>query len=120
LLPPAEKLLQNELVSTVKSQVKITPYVETQGFKSFSVYYHGRLSPNDFKGPWLTDTFVLNRTKNQAYPIQTGKRIWIKDVNHKQDARLITKCNYQADRYFRYQFNLIDSEGAYFVWQRKR
>ena len=119
LLPPAEKLLQNELVQTVKEQVKINTKIETQGFKSFSIYYHGKLSAQDFSGPWDTDTFVLNRVSNSPYPKQLGKRTWIKDAVHRENARLITKCDYVADRYFRYQFSLIDSSGAYFVWQRR-
>lgn len=119
LLPIAERCLQQELVQTVKQEVGKNKLVETHGFKSFALYFHGNLQPADMVGPWQSDTFVLNRIQSQPYPKQEGKRIWIKDVHHQQNARLITKANFVADRYFRYQFALIDSQGAYFVWQRK-
>lgn len=129
LLPPAEKLLQQELKETIAEQKKITPHIETHGFKSFALYYHGKITENEMLGPWTTDTFVINRTQNQPYPKQWAKRIWIKDASHIHtktnngtnlpNARLITKSSYVADRYFRYQFNPIDSMGAYFVWERR-
>ncbi|MFM2334188.1 MAG: hypothetical protein RIS91_191 [Bacteroidota bacterium] len=119
LLPPMESLLQKELKQTIITESEATPYVETQGFKSFALYFHGNVSPQKMNGPWLTDTFVLHRSQGKPYPKQEGKRIWIKDANHRENARLITKSSYVADAYFRYQFKLIDSQGAYFVWQRR-
>lgn len=120
LLPAAESLLQNELTTTVQTQTnQPAQYVETHGFRSYALYYHGKLKPAQMQGPWLTDTFVIHRSQNNPYPKQEAKRVWIKDANHHQNARLITKSTFVADRYFRYQFNLIDSQGAYFVWQRR-
>ncbi len=120
LLPAAESLLQNELTTTVQTQTnQPAQYVETHGFRSYALYYHGKLKPAQMQGPWLTDTFVIHRSQNNPYPNQEAKRVWIKDANHHQNARLITKSTFVADRYFRYQFNLIDSQGAYFVWQRR-
>jgi len=120
LMPAAESLLQNELTTTVQTQTnQPAQYVETHGFRSYALYYHGKLKPAQMQGPWLTDTFVIHRSQNNPYPKQEAKRVWIKDANHHQNARLITKSTFVADRYFRYQFNLIDSQGAYFVWQRR-
>lgn len=120
LLPAAESLLQKELTTTVQTQTnQPAQYVETHGFRSYALYYHGKLIPAQMQGPWLTDTFVIHRSQNNPYPKQEAKRVWIKDANHHQNARLITKSTFVADRYFRYQFNLIDSQGAYFVWQRR-
>lgn len=120
LLPAAESLLQRELTTTIKTQTnQPAQFVETHGFRSYALYFHGKLKPSQMQGPWLTDTFVLARSTNNPYPKQEAKRVWIKDANHHQNARLITKSTFVADRYFRYQFNLIDSQGAYFVWQRR-
>jgi hypothetical protein len=120
LLPAAESLLQSELTATVKTETQQKqPLVETHGFRSYALYFHGQLKPEQMEGPWLTDTFVLRRSLSNPYPIQEAKRVWIKDATHREKARLITKSTFVADRYFRYQFNLIDSQGAYFVWQRR-
>lgn len=120
LLPAAESLLQSELTATVKHETaQQDAFVETHGFRSYALYFHGKFAAADMEGPWLTDTFVLHRSVNSPYPKQEAKRVWIKDANHHENARLITKSTFFADRYFRYQFNLIDSQGAYFVWQRR-
>ena len=120
LLPPVERLLQRELTRTVIQESQpINQFVETHGFRSYALYFHGKLNPSHMQGPWLSDTFVLHRSQFNPYPKQEAKRIWIKDANHREKARLITKSTFVADRYFRYQFNLIDSQGAYFVWQRR-
>ena len=120
LFPAAESLLQSELTATVKTETQQKqPLVETHGFRSYALYFHGKLKPEQMEGPWLTDTFVLRRSQSNPYPKQEAKRVWIKDATHREKARLITKSTFVADRYFRYQFNLIDSQGAYFVWQRR-
>jgi hypothetical protein len=120
LLPPAERLLQKELTQTVVQETEPkNQIVETHGFRSYALYFHGKTQPENMQGVWLTDTFVLHRSQHNPYPLQEAKRVWIKDANHHYNARLITKSTYVADRYFRYQFNLIDSQGAYFVWQRR-
>lgn len=120
LLPPVERLLQRELTNTViQESTPNNQFVETHGFRSYALYYHGKLKPSQTQGPWLIDTFVLHKSESNPYPKQEAKRIWIKDAQHKENARLITKSTFVADRYFRYQFNLIDSQGAYFVWQRR-
>jgi len=120
LFPAAESLLQSELTATVKTETQqMKPLVETHGFRSYALYFHGKLKPEQMEGPWLTDTFVLRRSQSNPYPKQEAKRVWIKDATHREKARLITKSTFVADRYFRYQFNLIDSQGAYFVWQRR-
>jgi hypothetical protein len=120
LLPPAERLLQKELTQTVVQETEPkNQIVETHGFRSYALYFHGKTQPENMQGIWLTDTFVLHRSQHNPYPLQEAKRVWIKDANHHENARLITKSTYVADRYFRYQFNLIDSQGAYFVWQRR-
>jgi hypothetical protein len=120
LFPAAESLLQSELTATVKTETQQKqPLVETHGFRSYALYFHGQFKPEQMEGPWLTDTFVLRRSQSNPYPKQEAKRVWIKDATHREKARLITKSTFVADRYFRYQFNLIDSQGAYFVWQRR-
>ena len=120
LFPAVESLLQSELTATVKTETQQKqPLVETHGFRSYALYFHGKLKPEQMEGPWLTDTFVLRRSQSNPYPKQEAKRVWIKDATHREKARLITKSTFVADRYFRYQFNLIDSQGAYFVWQRR-
>lgn len=120
LFPAAESLLQSELTATVKTETQQKqPLVETHGFRSYSLYFHGQFKPEQMEGPWLSDTFVLRRSQSNPYPKQEAKRVWIKDATHREKARLITKSTFVADRYFRYQFNLIDSQGAYFVWQRR-
>jgi 4-amino-4-deoxy-L-arabinose transferase-like glycosyltransferase len=119
-LPPAATLLQHELTQTVKIETRnANAAVETHGFRSYALYFHGKLKPQEMEGPWLTDTFVLHRSQTHPYPKQEAKRVWIKDGNHREKARLITKASYVTDRYFRYQFQLVDSQGAYFVWQRR-
>lgn len=119
LLPVVAQITQDELIHTVHKETQISKMVETHGFKSFALYYHGKMQPADFNGDWLSDTMVINRTLNQPYPKQLGKRIWIKDGQPKQRATLITKCNYVTDKYFLFQFSPIDTQGAYWLWQRK-
>lgn len=119
LLPVVSKITQDELIHTVHKETQINKLVETHGFKSFALYYHGKMQPADFNGYWMKDTFVQNRTVNQSYPKQWGKRVWIKDGQPKESARLITKCNYLTDKYFLFQFRPVDTIGAYWVWQRK-
>jgi hypothetical protein len=119
LLPVVSQITQDELIRTVHKETQINKLVETHGFKSFALYYHGKMQPIDFNGDWMNDTFVKNRTLNQSYPKQWGKRVWIKDGQPKESARIITKCNYLTDKYFLYQFSPIDTQGAYWVWQRK-
>lgn len=119
LLPVISHITQDELIHTVHKETQTNKLIETHGFKSFALYYHGTMQPTDFNGSWLNDTFVQNRIQNQPYPKQWGKRVWIKDGSPKESARLITKCNYLTDKYFLYQFTPIDTQGAYWVWQRK-
>jgi hypothetical protein len=119
LLPVVSQITQDELIHTVHKETQINKLVETHGFKSFALYYHGKMQPADFNGYWMKDTFVQNRTVNQSYPKQWGKRVWIKDGQPKESARLITKCNYLTDKYFLFQFRPVDTIGAYWVWQRK-
>ncbi len=119
LLPPVADLLQAELISTVKTETTKTKLLETHGFKTYALYFHGNTKSEDFQGPWLTDTFVQHRVLNSPYPHQLGKRIYIIDVNPPGNKRIITKCDFVADTYFRYQFTPIDTLGAYWVWKRK-
>ena len=119
LLPPAAELLQAELISTIKTETTKTQLLETHGFKTYALYFHGNVTSEDFQGPWLTDTFVQHRVLHSPYPNQFGKRIYIIDVNPSENKRIITKCDFVADTYFRYQFAPIDTLGAYWVWQRK-
>lgn len=119
LLPTVSHITQDELIHTVNKETQINKLVETHGFKSFALYYHGKMQPADFNGDWMNDTFVQNRIINQSYPKQWGKRVWIKDGMPTESARLITKCNYLTDKYFLYQFTPIDTQGVYWVWQRK-
>lgn len=119
LLPVISHITQDELIHTIHKEIQKNKLVETHGFKSFALYYHGEMQPEDFNGSWMNDTFVVNRIQNQPYPKQWGKRVWIKDGSPTVPARLITKCNYLTDKYFLYQFTPKDTQGAYWVWQRK-
>ena len=119
LLPVVSHQTQDELIHTVHKEILTNKMIETHGFKSFALYYHGKMQPADFNGDWLNDTFVQHRNFNQPYPKQWGKRVWIKDGRPTVSARIITKCNYITDNYFLYQFRPIDTQGAYWVWQRK-
>jgi 4-amino-4-deoxy-L-arabinose transferase-like glycosyltransferase len=119
LLPVISHITQDELIHTIHKEIQKNKLVETHGFKSFALYFHGEMQPEDFNGSWMNDTFVVNRIQNQPYPKQWGKRVWIKDGSPTVPARLITKCNYLTDKYFLYQFTPKDTQGAYWVWQRK-
>jgi hypothetical protein len=120
ILPAAANTLQNPLAFFVKKVNHKSTLIENQGFKTYSIYYHGKLAPNDFLGDWYYKSdMVKEKTRNHPYPKQESRKVWIRDGNPVNPAYLITKITYKPDLYFLQQFSKTDSFSGYWVWKRK-
>jgi hypothetical protein len=120
ILPAAAKTLQNPLALFVKKINHGTTLVENQGFKTYSIYYHGKLQPSNFTGDWYFNSdMVKEKTRNHPYPKQESRKVWIRDGNPTGTALLVTKNTYKPDLYFLQQFSKSDSFSGYWVWRRK-
>lgn len=119
-LPAAADTLQNPLSLYVKKQNHQQILMESQGFKTYSIYFHGKFNPNNFVGEWYPNsTMVQEKIRNHPYPKQEARRVWIRDGVPSIPAYLITKKTYNPDLYFLYQFQKSDSFSGYWVWKRK-
>ena len=120
ILPAAANTLQNPLALFVKKINHENTLVENQGFKTYSIYYHGKLQPDNFLGNWYNQSeMVKEKTRNHPYPKQESRKVWIRDGNPTEKALLITKNTYKPDLYFLQQFSKSDSFSGYWVWRRK-
>ena len=119
-LPAACNTLHNPLALYFKKINHKQVLIETQGFKTYSLYYHGKFTPEDFAGDWFTSSdMVKDKIKDHPYPKQEARKVWIRDGKPIVPAYLVTKNTYKPDLYFLYQFQKSDSFSGYWVWKRK-
>lgn len=119
-LPAASETLHNPLALYCKKIDPKKELIETQGFKTYSLYYHGKFTPAEFNGDWYqTSDMVKEKIKGHPYPKQEARKVWIRDGSPKTPAYLITRNTYKPDLYFLYQFQKKDSFSGYWVWKRK-
>ena len=119
LLPAAADILQNPLAMYIIKNKDKGEIIESQGFRTHTINYYGKLTPKDYQGEWLESPMVKEKIAHHPYPMEEARKVWVRDGQPKQTAKLITKNTYKPDEYFLYQFNKVDSFSGYWVWKRK-
>ncbi len=116
LLPKISDTLQGNLNRMIKTEVKKGHFVETWYFKTHSLYFYGRFTPEDFKNlnpewPAPKDEWYPNQSNRRSHaqnPIKNGKNI-----------RVITRCDWDADYFFKEKFTPEMQLSGYILWKPK-
>lgn len=114
ILPPVNQALQGPMVQTIQQETRKGTFLETWHFKTYSLYFYGTFTPEDFKQ--LKPEF--ENEVGEPYPKQSMRRSHAMNRNNSEPTKVITKATYTPDYAFLEKFKKEKHIGGYILWRK--